>query len=94
MPRHTNPQRHARALGSKRAQENIRKLDTSDALLRFEKFENRIERMEADADLVNYGRRTGLTEEFAELETDEELEKELAALKSAPGAGPSVGQNQ
>lgn len=78
-------QRHARATGSRRAQENIRKLDTSDALLRFDKFENRIERMEAEADLVNYGRKPGLAEQFASLETDEGIERELAALKVAAG---------
>lgn len=77
-------QRHARAQGARKAQEQIRRVDTSDALLRFEKFEHRIDRMEADADLVNYGRaKSELHEAFAALETDEELEKELAALKAA-----------
>lgn len=76
-------QRHAHALGKRRAQENIRRVDTSDALLRFDKFEHRIDRMEAEADLVNYGRKPGLEDEFAGLETDEEIERELAALKEA-----------
>lgn len=78
-------QRHARATSKRRAQENIRRIDTSDALLRFDKFENRIERMEAEADLVNYGRKPGLAEQFASLETDEGIERELAALKAAVG---------
>jgi phage shock protein A len=51
-------------------------------MLRFEHFENRIERMEAEADLVNFGRKPSLEEEFASLTTDEELEKELAELKA------------
>jgi len=76
-------QRHAHAQGKRRAQENIRKIDTSDALLRFEKFEGRIDRMEATADLVNYGRQKDLNAQFAELQTDEEIERELAALKEA-----------
>lgn len=80
-------QRHARAQGKRRAQENIRKVDTSDALLRFERFENRIERMEAEADLVNYGRKPGLNEQFSEIETDEEIERELANLKKQQGGG-------
>lgn len=80
-------QRHARAQGKRRAQENIRKVDTSDALLRFERFENRIERMEAEADLVNYGRKPGLTEQFSEIETDEDIERELANLKQQQGGG-------
>lgn len=75
-------QRHIRAQGHKRAQTNVRKADSGDAVLRFEKFENRIERMEAEADLVNFGRKPALEDEFARIETDEELERELAELKS------------
>jgi len=78
-------QRHIYARRKRRAQEEIRRLDTADAFVRFEQFENRIERMEAAADLVNYGRKTALEDEFARLEDDEELEKELAALKSRTG---------
>jgi phage shock protein A len=37
--------------------------------------------MEAEADLVNYGKQPTLEDEFAQLETDEEIEKELQALK-------------
>ncbi len=74
-------QRHTHAHRKKRAQEDIRKADTSDAFMRFEKFQNRIERMEAEADLVNYGRRPTLEEEFARLDTDEEIESELRELK-------------
>ena len=51
-------------------------------MLRFEQFENRIERLEAEADLVNIGRRPSLEEQFTKLVTDEEIEKELAALKA------------
>ena len=41
--------------------------------------------MEAGADLVNYGRKRTLDEEFAALEGDDELERELAQLRSAAG---------
>jgi len=79
-------QRHVHAQGKRRAEENIRRVDTSEAMMRFEKFEGRIDRMEADADLVNYGRKpAALREQFEELEQDEELEQELAALKEASG---------
>jgi phage shock protein A len=78
-------QRHLHAQRKKRAQNGIRKFDTSDAMVRFEKFETRIDRMEAEADLVNFGRTSGTTrtldEELAGLQGDEEIEKELAALK-------------
>lgn len=75
-------QRHIRARGKRKAQEKIRKMDSSDALFRFEQLENRIERMEAEADLVNMGRRGDLECEFKVLEVDEEIEKELEGLKS------------
>ncbi|MBI4557621.1 MAG: phage shock protein PspA [Candidatus Hydrogenedentes bacterium] len=85
-------QRHIHAERKKRAQQDIRRADTSDAFLRFESFQNRIEQMEAEADLVNFGRRPSLEEEFSRLEGDEELEKELQALKSStrPTPGPSA----
>ena len=62
---------------------DIRRIETSDAIIRFEQFENRIERMEAEADLVNYGRKNSLEEEISSLECDEELEKELKDLKAS-----------
>ena len=75
-------QRHIHARTKKRVEEGIRKVDTSDAFTRFEHFENRIERMEADATLVNYARKPKLEDEFAALE-DDEVEKELSALKAS-----------
>jgi len=75
-------QRHTGAQGRKRAEEQIRRVDATDAMTRFDRFENRIDRMEADADLVNYGRPKNLHEQFAALETDEELERELEALRA------------
>jgi phage shock protein A len=74
--------RHIHAQGKKKAQAEIRRFDSAEALARFEQFENRIERMEAEADLVNHGKKRTLDEQFAELERDEELEKELAELKA------------
>ena len=76
-------QRHIHAQRKKRAQQEIRRLDTTDALIRFEQFENRIERIKAEADLVNFGRKPPLEEEFARLEGDEEIEKELQTLKAS-----------
>jgi len=76
-------QRHVHAQNKKRAEMNIRRVETSDAILRFEQFENRIEQMEAEADLVNFGRKTTLEDEIAALEEDEELEEELQALKES-----------
>ncbi|MEW5726017.1 MAG: phage shock protein PspA [Thermodesulfobacteriota bacterium] len=66
----------------KRAQSEIRRFDAAEAIARFEQFENRIERMEAEADLVNFGRKVPLDEEFARLAEDEEIERELEELKN------------
>jgi hypothetical protein len=45
--------------------------------------------MEADADLVNYGRQPRLEGEFALLEGDEDIERELQALKTAATRRPT-----
>jgi len=75
-------QRHIHAQRKRAAQEEIRRVESSEAFIRFEQFENRIERMEAEADLVNVHKKTSLEEEIANLERDEEIEKELEALKA------------
>lgn len=76
-------QRHIHANKKRRAQEEIRRMEGSEAALKFEELENRIERMEAEADLVNFGTKPGLEAAFDDLVFDEEIEKELATLKSS-----------
>ncbi|MBP1739231.1 MAG: pspA2 [Deltaproteobacteria bacterium] len=76
-------QRHVHALKKRRAQEEIRRMDSTGAVIKFEEFENRIERMEAEADLVNFGRKPTLETKFEELLVDDEIEKELQTLKSS-----------
>ena len=76
-------QRHIHAQHKRQAEEEIRRASQSETMHRFERFENRIERMEAEADLVNYGRRSTLEDDIASLEEDEELQKELEALKAS-----------
>jgi phage shock protein A len=78
-------QRHIHARQKKRAESDLRKAGTTDAFVRFESFENRIERMEAEADLVNYGRKDSLEDEFSKLEGHESLEEELEKLKADTG---------
>jgi len=80
-------QRHIHARQKQRAQYDIRKADTSDAMHRFDNFEERIERMEAEAELVNFGRKPSLEDEFSQLTRDEALEKELAELKTRNRGG-------
>ena len=80
-------QRHIHANRKIQAQEEIRRVDSSDAMFKFDELENRIERMEAEADLVNFGKKTALETEFDTLGVDEEIEKELLALKT-PASKP------
>jgi phage shock protein A len=76
-------QRHIHASNKKRAQEEMRRFEGSDVLIKFDELENRIERMEAEADLVNFGKKSSLHEEMEKLAVDEEIERELQALKSS-----------
>lgn len=76
-------QRHKRATNKKRAHTEMRQADSAESMARFEQMESRIEQMEAEADLVNVKKKTTLADEFAELDADEEIEKELEKIKSA-----------
>ena len=76
-------QRHIHAAGKRRAQEEIRRMDSADAIFKFEELEHRIDQMEAEADLVNFGRKPTLEDELERLSLDEEIEGELKALKKS-----------
>ncbi|MCW8800480.1 MAG: phage shock protein PspA, partial [Desulfobacter sp.] len=76
-------QRHIRAQHKKRARQEIRRADSTEVIKKFEEMENHIERMEAEADLVDFGRRSSLETAFDDLAADEEIENELNALKSS-----------
>ncbi len=82
-------QRHEHSRQKKRAENAIRKVQNSDVLQRFAAFEHHIDRMEAEADLVNFGRKPSLEEEFQKLSGDQELERELEALKQRKRVSPS-----
>jgi phage shock protein A len=75
-------QRHIHASKKMRAQEEIRRIDSSETIMKFDELENRIERMEAEAELVNMGKKSSLQEKLERLSVDEEIEKELQALKT------------
>ena len=76
-------QRHIRAQRKKKAHEEIRRMDSAQVMQRFDEMESNIERMEAEADLVNYGRKSGLEAAFEELSADDEIERQLKDLKSS-----------
>lgn len=75
-------QRHQHATAKKRAQTDIRKFNVKNTTAKFEEFENRIDRLEADADLVNPKQaKPSLEDEFSRLAKDDAIEAELAGLK-------------
>ena len=80
-------QRHQHANSKRRAEEHIRKVNGSDVMSKFEVFERRIDHLEAEADLVNYGQTPTLEQEFSSLENDEDLEKELEELRKRVTGG-------
>ena len=76
-------QRHIYAARKKQAQEDIRRIDGADAIFKFEELEQRIEHMEAEADLVNFGRKPSLEDELDRLSMNDEIETELEAIKAS-----------
>ncbi len=76
-------QRHRRANGKKKAQQDIRRADSAETMVRFDQLESRIEQMEAEADLVNMRRKPPMEKQFDNLASDDEIERELAAIKAA-----------
>jgi phage shock protein A len=76
-------QRHIHAARKKRAQEEMLRMDSADAIFKFEELEQRIEHMEAEADLVNFGRQPTLQDELERLALDEDIETELKAIKAS-----------
>ena len=77
--------RHARAGERKRARNDVGRAASADAMMRFEHFERRVERMEAEAELagpnVGSSGSRSLEDEFALLEGADTIEAELEALK-------------
>lgn len=74
-------QRHIHASRKRKAQEEIRRVDSTEAMIKFDELQNRIEHMEAEAELVNFGKKSSLEDEIDRLSVDDEIEKELQALK-------------
>jgi phage shock protein A len=86
-------QRHVHAQNKIQAQQEMRRIDSSETMMKFDELENRIERMEAEADLVNFGQKTSLEDELERLTVDDEIESELEALKT-PGVDKPSAENK
>jgi phage shock protein A len=77
-------QRRIRAGQSLKTQNEIRKAGSMDAIRKFQEFEHRIDRMEAEAGLVNVEPEKGsLEDEFSRLENEDSINAELKKLKKA-----------
>lgn len=85
-------QRHGRAENRTRCRRRIQAAESSDAFLRFDRFEREIERMEAEAEVEGLprGKRPDLEDEFRQLERDEDVERELSDIKRDVGRGTSA----
>jgi len=74
--------RHKTATSQLAARKHIHDDTIDEMLFRFENAERRIDRVEAQGESMEMGRRKGLAEEIAGLEDDDRVEDELAALKA------------
>merc|ERR1711991_852163 len=54
---------------------------TDEALAKFDQYERRIDELESQADSYGLGKSKSLEQEFAELQAQDDIEKELARLK-------------
>ncbi|MEJ5359191.1 MAG: PspA/IM30 family protein [Desulfobacterales bacterium] len=78
-------ERHRHAERARRAREEIRRMNGVQAAVRFEEFEKKIARMEAETELVLPAGKGESAEALERLARDEEIERELEALKAARG---------
>lgn len=74
-------QRAVHAKETRRSRESIRSASGSDAAMRFDELERRIEQMEAEAEMAGVAPDNDLEREFSHLEAGADIEKELADLK-------------
>lgn len=75
-------QRHQHAQQARTAREQAERARSAEAMLRFDKFEQRVDHMEANAEMAGRQAAPCLEEAFAKLELDDDIERELDALRS------------
>jgi len=75
---------HQSAMNRKRVEEKIYKVNTSGAFARFENYESRIDRWQAEADIIQTSNNT-LEQKFEDLAQGKDVDDELARLKASLG---------
>lgn len=72
---------HQSAMNRRRVEEKIYRINTSGAFAKFENYEHRIDRFQAEAQVMHRANTT-LEQKFVDLEQGKEVDAELAALKA------------
>jgi len=78
--------RHKTASAQVRVKKNLYDGRIQDAFDRFDKVDQRLDRMEAEAEAMDLGKGQTIAEEIAGLEVDDAIEQELEALKAKSAA--------
>lgn len=86
-------QRSIHANEKKKARQSIKNASGVDATMRFEELEGRVERMEADADMVYSEFSNPSENEFTKMENESDIEDELSSLKKSMKQGKEKTSN-
>lgn len=87
-------QRAVHAQEKKRARENLKRASGADAASKFDELEQRIIRMEADADLTYKTKNSDKESEFYKMEKESEIDSELESLKQKLSSKKTAKQNE
>lgn len=84
---------HQSALNRKIVEDKIYKINTTGAFAKFDSYENRIDRYNAEADVMQHSN-VSLESQFEELEQGSDVEDELARLKASLKSGKQSGKSK